>query len=144
MLTPSEAAQTILQHVTPLPTERRALKQALDLVLAEDVRSPIDLPGWDNSAMDGYAVRAADVAGAGSDRPATLTVIETVPAGRFPAQPVGPGQATRIFTGAPLPAGPPKPPDPRRPGGAGTLGRGTAPRPGPQTPRARPAPAGRH
>jgi len=105
MLTPSEAAQTILQHVTPLPTERRALKQALDLVLAEDVRSPIDLPGWDNSAMDGYAVRAADVAGASSDRPATLTVIETVPAGRFPAQPVGPGQATRIFTGAPLPAG---------------------------------------
>src|SRR5207247_1773467 len=99
MLTPSEAAQTILQHVTPLPTERRALKQALDLVLAEDVRSPIDLPGWDNSAMDGYAVRAADVAGASSDRPATLTVIETVPAGRFPAQPVGPGQATRIFPG---------------------------------------------
>src|SRR5438128_760891 len=105
MLTPPEAARTILEHVAPLPTERRALKQALDLVLAEDVRSPIDLPGWDNSAMDGYAVRAADVAGAGSDRPATLTVIETVPAGRFPAQPVGPGQATRIFTGAPLDLG---------------------------------------
>src|SRR3989454_10680314 len=105
MLTPSEAAQPRLHHATPLPTERRALKQAPDLVLAEDVRTPIDLPGWDNSAMDGYAVRAADVAGAGSDRPATLTVIETVPAGRFPAQPVGPGQATRIFTGAPLPAG---------------------------------------
>src|SRR3989442_12716626 len=105
MLTPSEAAQTILQHVTPLPTERRALKQALDLVLAEDVRSPIDLPGWDNSAMDGYAVRAADVAGAGSDRPATLTVIETGPAGRVPAQPVGPGPAAPSFTGAPLPAG---------------------------------------
>src|SRR5437870_4638444 len=105
MLTPSEAAQTILQHVTPLPTERRALKEALDLVLAEDVRSPIDLPGWDNSAMDGYAVRASDLAGAASDRTATLTVIETVAAGRFPAKPVGPGQATRIFTGAPLPAG---------------------------------------
>src|SRR5213593_3350444 len=105
MLTPTEAAQTILQHVTPLPTERRALKEALDLVLAEDVRSPIDLPGWDNSAMDGYAVRASDLAGAASDRTATLTVIETVAAGRFPAKPVGPGQATRIFTGAPLPAG---------------------------------------
>src|SRR5881398_4112872 len=105
MLTPTEAAQTILQHVTPLPTERRALNEALDLVLAEDVRSPIDLPGWDNSAMDGYAVRASDLAGAASDRTATLTVIETVAAGRFPAKPVGPGQATRIFTGAPLPAG---------------------------------------
>src|SRR5213595_1537843 len=105
MMTPTEAAQTILQHVTPLPTERRALKEALDLVLAEDVRSPIDLPGWDNSAMDGYAVRASDLAGAASDRTATLTVIETVAAGRFPAKPVGPGQATRIFTGAPLPAG---------------------------------------
>src|SRR5437867_11994072 len=105
MLTPTEAAQTILQHVTPLPTERRALKEALDLVLAEDVRSPIDLPGWDNSAMDGYAVRASDLAGAASDRTATLMVIETVAAGRFPTKPVGPGEATRIFTGAPLPAG---------------------------------------
>src|SRR2546428_12109795 len=105
MLSPAEAARLILEHVRPLETIRRPLREALDLVLAEDVRSPIDLPGWDNSAMDGYAVRAADVAGAGSDRPATLTVIETVPAGRFPAQPVGPGQATRIFTGAPLPAG---------------------------------------
>src|SRR5881396_60740 len=55
--------------------------------------------------MDGYAVRASDLAGAASDRTATLTVIETVAAGRFPAKPVGPGQATRIFTGAPLPAG---------------------------------------
>src|SRR5207248_1960719 len=48
MLTPPEAARTILEHVAPLPTERRPLKEALDLVLAEDVISPIDLPGWDN------------------------------------------------------------------------------------------------
>src|SRR2546428_9489370 len=100
MLTPSEAAQTILQHVTPLPTERRALKQAPHPVLAEDVRSPIDLPGWDNSAMDGYAVPAADLAGAGRDRPATLTVIENVPPGRLPAQPARPGPATPHFPGA--------------------------------------------
>src|SRR5213594_965579 len=105
MLTPTEAARTILDHVAPLPTERRALKEALDLVLAEDVRSPIDLPASDNSAMDGYAARAADVADAGRGSSVTLTVIESVPAGRFPTKTVGPGEATRIFTGAPLPAG---------------------------------------
>src|SRR5205809_745149 len=105
MLTPPEAARTILEHVAPLPTERRPLKEALDLVLAEDVISPIDLPGWDNSAMDGYAVRAEDVGGATPEHPVTLAVIETVPAGRFPAKPVSAGEAVRIFTGAPLPTG---------------------------------------
>ena len=105
MLTPPEAARTILEYVAPLPTERRPLKEALDLVLAEDVTSPIDLPGWDNSAMDGYATRAADVGGATADRPVTLNVVETVAAGRFPSKAVAAGEATRIFTGAPLPAG---------------------------------------
>jgi molybdopterin molybdotransferase len=105
MLTPPEAARTILEHVAPLPTERRPLKEALDLVLAADVTSPIDLPGWDNSAMDGYAARAADVGGATADRPVTLSVVETVPAGCFPAKAVRAGEAIRIFTGAPLPAG---------------------------------------
>ncbi len=105
MLTPTEAAKLIVEHCAPLPPERRPLKEALDLVLAEDVASPIDLPAWDNSAMDGYAVRAADVAGATRERGATLRVIETVPAGGFPERTVTPGTATRIFTGAPLPAG---------------------------------------
>ncbi len=102
MLTPAEAARLILEHLHPLPTERRPLREALDLVLAEDVASPMDLPPWDNSAMDGYAVRGADVAGRSR---VELRVVETVPAGRFPTKPVGPGEATRIFTGAPLPAG---------------------------------------
>jgi len=84
---------------------RRPLREALDLVLAEDVASPIDLPPWDNSAMDGYAARAADVEGASAGRKVVLAVIESVAAGQFPARPIGPGQATRIFTGAPLPAG---------------------------------------
>ena len=105
MLTPTDAAKLIVEHCAPLPPERRPLKEALDLVLAEDVASPIDLPAWDNSAMDGYAVRAADVAGATRERGATLRVIETVPAGGFPERTVTPGTATRIFTGAPLPAG---------------------------------------
>src|SRR5437762_4428859 len=102
MLSPSEAAKLILEHLRPLPTERRPLREARDLVLAEDVASPMVLPPWDNSAMDGYAVRGADVAGRSH---IDLAVVETVPAGRFPTKPVGPGEATRIFTGAPLPTG---------------------------------------
>jgi molybdopterin molybdotransferase len=105
MLSPAEAARLILEHVRPLETARLPLREALDLVLAEDVSSPIDLPGRDNSAMDGYAVRAADVAGATPERKVSLRVVETVPAGRFPTRAVGPGEATRIFTGAPLPGG---------------------------------------
>ena len=105
MLTPTEAARVILEHVTPLEAVRQPLREALDLVLAEDVASPIDLPPWDNSAMDGYATRAADVAGASRDQKIVLAVVESVAAGQFPARPIAPGQATRIFTGAPLPAG---------------------------------------
>src|SRR5437879_7509081 len=105
MLTPTEAARLILEHVAPLPTTRRPLREVLDRVLAEDVTSPIDLPAWDNSAMDGYAARAADVEPARPERKVTLEIVETVPAGRFPTKPIGPGQVTRIFTGAPLPAG---------------------------------------
>jgi len=99
-VTPAEAARFILGHVKPLETERRPLRETLDAVLAEEVTSPLDLPPWDNSAMDGYAVRSADVTG-----PVELDVIESVAAGQFPSKPVGPGQATRIFTGAPLPDG---------------------------------------
>lgn len=101
MHTPAAAAQLIVERVRPLPPARRPLRDALDLVLAEFVTSPIDLPPWDNSAMDGYAARAADLGAAGTD----LRVIETVAAGAFPRRPLGPGEATRIFTGAPLPAG---------------------------------------
>ena len=99
-MTPAEAARFILGHVKPLETVRRPLREALDAVLAEEVTSRLDLPPWDNSAMDGYAVRSADVTG-----PVELEVIESVAAGQFPRKPVGPGQATRIFTGAPLPDG---------------------------------------
>jgi molybdopterin molybdotransferase len=101
-MTPAEAAKIILAHCQPLPTARRPLRDALDAVLAEDVASPIDLPPWDNSAMDGYAVRSADL----SEQSETeLAVIETLPAGQFPSKTVGKAQATRIFTGAPLPQG---------------------------------------
>ena len=105
MVTPTEAARLILEHIAPLPAARRPLREVLDRVLAEDVISPIDLPAWDNSAMDGYAARAVDVETAGAPHSVTLAVVESVPAGQFPTKPIGPGQVTRIFTGAPLPAG---------------------------------------
>ena len=99
-MTPAEAGRLIVASFQPLAPERRPLRDGLDAVLAEDVASPMDLPPWDNSAMDGYAVRSEDVREGNS-----LTVIETVPAGQFPTKPVGSGQAIRIFTGAPLPHG---------------------------------------
>jgi len=105
MLTPTGAARLMLEPCAPLPPERRGLREALDRVLAEDVKSPIDLPAWDNSAMDGYAARAVDVESAAPDHTVALAVIEAVAAGQFPTKPIGPGQVTRIFTGAPLPAG---------------------------------------
>jgi molybdopterin molybdotransferase len=94
-----------LTSIAPLPEEQVALLDALGRVLAVAVASPLTLPPWDNSAMDGYAVRASDVAHAAPDRPVSLRVIETVAAGQFPTVPIDEGDATRIMTGAPLPEG---------------------------------------
>ena len=101
-MTPAEAARLIISDVRPLPAEHRQLHDALDAVLAEDITSPIDLPPWDNSAMDGYAVRSEDLSETGETE---LVVVDTVPAGQFPRTAIGASQATRIFTGAPLPQG---------------------------------------
>jgi len=100
-----EALQRILDAVQPLETEEVALTEALGRTLAEPVTSPIDQPPWDNSAMDGFAVRAADVRGATTAAPRALRVIESVAAGAFPTRTVGPGEAVRLMTGAPIPAG---------------------------------------
>ena len=99
-MSPAEAARFILGHITPLAPERRPLRAALDAVLAENVTSPIDLPPWDNSAMDGYAARAADIRDG-----ATLSIVESIAAGQFPSRAIGAGEVARIFTGAPLPRG---------------------------------------
>ena len=101
----AEAARRILDEVRRQPVLRMPLDDALDSVLAEDVVSPIDIPAWTNSAMDGYAVRGEDVRGASAERPVRLRVIEQLPAGAFPTRRVGPGESARIFTGAPLPEG---------------------------------------
>jgi molybdopterin molybdotransferase len=103
MRSPGDAARAILEGLRPLPVERLPLLDALGRVLAEDAVSPLDLPPWDNSAMDGYAVRTADVST--GDGPWTLRIVEEVQAGAFPTRRIAPGECTRIFTGAPLPEG---------------------------------------
>lgn len=105
MISVREAAGRIVAGVPVLGTEEVPLLAAVGRVLAEDVVSPLDLPAHTNSAMDGYAVRAQDVQGASAESPVRLRIVDDVPAGRFPARPVGAGEATRIFTGAPLPVG---------------------------------------
>ncbi|MFL5731772.1 MAG: gephyrin-like molybdotransferase Glp, partial [Chloroflexia bacterium] len=102
-----EALEAILGAFAPLEAVTLPLSDAVGLVLAEDVSSDIDLPPFDNSAMDGYAVQAGDVAGAVPNRPASLRVTGYVPAGAAlgPEDRVEPGTAFRIMTGAPVPPG---------------------------------------
>lgn len=100
-----EASAKILGGIRALESERVPLRQAFGRVLAEDVSSPIDHPPWDNSSMDGYAVRAADVASAGDASPVTLPVLETIRAGQRASRSLTPGTAIRIMTGAPIPDG---------------------------------------
>lgn len=101
MLTPEQATERIMQRVPPPTEETRALPEALGYAVAEDVASDMDMPPFDKSAMDGFAVRTEDVAGA----PVELEIIELIPAGKDPEKTVGQGQCAQIMTGAPLPAG---------------------------------------
>jgi molybdopterin molybdotransferase len=96
---------TVAALVGDLPIEHLPVPDCLGLVLAEDVTAPIALPPFDNSAMDGYAVRSVDVVGASEDNPVELPVPEDIPAGRTDVVPLLPGTAHRIMTGAPLPPG---------------------------------------
>ena len=105
MLSVHEASAQILEAIVRLAPERVPLLDALGRVLATPAMASYTLPHWDNSAMDGYAVRADDVATASESTPATLRVLETVAAGAFPSILVRAGEATRIMTGAPLPEG---------------------------------------
>ncbi len=100
-----EASERILAAIRPLGTERVQLHDALGRVLAADARSTIEHPPWDNSSMDGYAVRAADVATATDASPVALPVSETVRAGQRPTRPLATGCAVRVMTGAPVPDG---------------------------------------
>jgi molybdopterin molybdotransferase len=105
MLTYDEALAQVLAGAVPSPARGVTLDEALGLVVAEPVRARGPIPPFTNSGMDGFAVRAADVAGASATAPVRLRVLEDVPAGRVAECAVAPGTALRIMTGAPLPAG---------------------------------------
>lgn len=105
MITVKEALDHILDSIALLDLEKTDILSALGRVIGEDIHAPRDIPPRDNSAMDGYAVRSDDTAGAGAESPAVLTVIEDIPAGYEPQKTVGAGAAARIMTGALLPEG---------------------------------------
>ncbi|MFE1444489.1 gephyrin-like molybdotransferase Glp [Streptomyces sp. NPDC058739] len=100
-----EHLEDILATVRPLEPIELQLLDAQGCVLVDEVTVPLSLPPFDNSSMDGYAVRVADVAGASEEFPAVLEVVGDVAAGQAELLHVGPGQAARIMTGAPLPPG---------------------------------------
>ncbi len=105
LLNVDTALANILGSMTRLGHETVPLIQSLDRIIAEDILSPIHLPPFDNSAMDGYAIHAADSQHASQTNPASLTVVMDIPAGAAPTASLKPGQAARIMTGAPIPAG---------------------------------------
>lgn len=105
LLSVDEARTRILSHFEPLGTETLPLAECARRVLATDVAAKNDLPSFDNSAMDGFAVIAADLAEAAPASPQTLRVVADIPAGTSPDVTLTPGQAARIMTGAPMPKG---------------------------------------
>src|SRR5258708_14896107 len=98
LLTIDEALAAILERVAPLSVERVAVEQADGRVLAEDARAAVDLPPFPSSAMDGFALRAADT-------PGTLPVVDRIAAGRPAARPLAAGEAMAIATGGVVPRG---------------------------------------
>ncbi|MBU5434036.1 gephyrin-like molybdotransferase Glp [Pseudoflavonifractor sp. MSJ-37] len=100
-----EAVALLAGSVSPLGVEMVSRSDALGRTLAQDVTAPLDQPPFDRSPLDGYALRSADLAGASKAHPVTLKVTEVVYAGGVPSQPVRPGEAIRIMTGAMLPEG---------------------------------------
>ncbi len=109
MLSVSQAEATILSLVQPLDEQRDGevvtLLTAIERILAAPVVSKLDFPHWDNSAMDGYAVRYEDVQHCSEEQPALLEIVEEIPTGLSPQQSIQPGQAARILTGAVMPSG---------------------------------------
>ncbi len=105
MIPLGDAQERILAAIAPLPPRAVPLAGARGLVLAREVVATEMIPPFANTAMDGYAVQARDTAGASDATPATLQVVGELAAGVAPSTPVGPGEAIRIMTGAPMPAG---------------------------------------
>jgi molybdopterin molybdotransferase len=100
-----EHQRIVAELITARPATTAELPDAERLMLVHDVTATVSLPVFDNSAMDGYAVRADEVASATAEHPMKLPVAEDIPAGRIDIPPLEPGTAHRIMTGAPIPAG---------------------------------------
>jgi molybdopterin molybdotransferase len=105
MISVNQAVELILKQISPLPGEEVPLLQTTGRVLCEEVRARRSVPPFANSAMDGYATRWQDVAQASASHPATLQILESVPAGYVAKHRVSGGTAIKIMTGAPIPTG---------------------------------------
>ncbi len=101
----NEALDRILARFNQKESETIPINEGLNQILAENVFACVDLPPFDNSSMDGFAVQANDLQNVSKTSPATLEIVEDIPAGYFPQKEIHPGQASRIMTGAPLPQG---------------------------------------
>ncbi|MCY4466536.1 MAG: molybdopterin molybdotransferase MoeA [Chloroflexi bacterium] len=105
LLNVDKALAQILDDMQPLDSESVALAESLDRIIANGIAAPLDLPPFDNSAMDGYAIRHEDSVDASPQHPATFRVTQDISAGAAPTGSLQPGQAARIMTGAPVPTG---------------------------------------
>jgi molybdopterin molybdotransferase len=105
LLSVDQARERILSQLHPVPTETKKLTECADRVLAQGIIASEDLPPFDNSSMDGFAVRAEDVANAEDASPLRLRVVADIPAGSSPTISLASGQAARIMTGAQMPKG---------------------------------------
>ena len=105
MISVEEALGLILENIREIGFEKVDIKEALGRVIAEDVYARRNIPPWDNSAMDGYAVIVNDVEGASKENPAVLKIIESLPAGYISESKLKSGEAIKIMTGAPMPNG---------------------------------------
>ncbi len=105
LLSVNDALERILKAFSPLEKTTVSLDESVGRVLAEDISSKTDLPLFDNSSMDGFALQASDVNSACDATPSILPVVDDIPAGKMPSKKLRAGEAARIMTGAPLPAG---------------------------------------
>ena len=105
MISVEAALEIILSEIKPLGLERTSILSTLGRVLGEDICASVDNPPWDNSAMDGYALRASDTKGASRGKPVILRIIEDLPAGYVAKKTIKRGETVRIMTGAPIPRG---------------------------------------
>ena len=105
MIEMDDAIRIVMENTQLIDCTTVDLMDALGYTLAEDVHSDINMPPFDKATMDGYALQGGDIASAEGNTPVVLDVIEEIPAGTVPQKVVGPGQASRIMTGAPVPKG---------------------------------------